>query len=508
MKLSLVFAILACQLPVCAAYIKFAAYYQDHMVLQRGPKHAVVWGTSNKIGEAVTVEVSGGHGNVSTTVVADPDGELDGVWTVKLPAITDPGPFTVTASYRWGNVSIQDVLFGDVWICSGQSNMNFYVSRLFDPAKVVAEAERYHDIRVFRTHTLESNTTFHNLHGSALHWSKPSQASLQLFSAVCWLYAQYLYPHRKYPLGMVESAWGGTSIEAWSSPDALAKCPVKTKRGPNSDNVLWNSMMNPFTYMTIYGVLWYQGENNAHHPDRYACEFPAMIADWRSKFHQRSLGETEADFPFGFVQLAANNNVTYVGSFPQLRWAQTANLGRAPNSKMLNTFMAVAMDLPDFASPYGTIHPRYKEDVARRLLLAGRAVAYKETGLDFQGPFPSGFGVNDKVQLLNIEFSSGHTPIEVRNKDGFEVCCSSSRTTTCGAHDVWVRAPITTHDIKSVTVSTSGCGSRHLVGLRYEWRTSPCPLRKCAVYGRDNDLPAPPYIRSHAFTDSSSHIIG
>ncbi|XP_071115304.1 sialate O-acetylesterase-like [Haliotis cracherodii] len=508
MKLLGLLFLLGLSIEECIGYIKFATYYQNHMVLQRGPKHAVVWGTSDKLGDTVTVEVSGGHGNVTTKVVADPNGQLDGVWTVKLPAITDHGPFTITASYRLGNVTIDDVLFGDVWVCSGQSNMGFPISWLANPSKVIAEAANFPNIRLFKTRPVVSNSTFDNLHGVHQYWYKTSQASISTFSAVCWLYAQYLFPHRKYPLGMVESAWGGTSIEAWSSPDALSICPSKRKRGPSADSILWNSMMNPFTHMTIYGVLWYQGEHNAPHAERYVCEFPAMIADWRSKFHQGSLGETDVNFPFGFVQLAPNTNASFIGSFPALRWAQTAKFGLAPNTKMPNTFMAVAIDLPDFTAPHGSIHPRFKDDVAKRLVLAGRAVAYKEKDLDYQGPFPTAFGVNSPHKLLTVEFSGGHMPIVIRNNDGFEVCCSSSRTTTCGADDVWVRAPITTHDTKSVTVSTSGCGSRHLVGLRYEWRTSPCPLRKCAVYGRDNDLPAPPYIRSHAFTDSSSHIIG
>ncbi|KAK3600187.1 hypothetical protein CHS0354_001903 [Potamilus streckersoni] len=160
--------------------------------------------------------------------------------------------------------------------------------------------------------------------------------------------------------------------------------------------------------------------SNAAHADKYACQFPAMITDWRHKFHQASNGETNSMFPFGFVQLAGNaNDTSRIGGFPDLRWAQTANYGHVPNAKLQNVFMSVAMDLPDFNSPYGTVHPRDKEDVASRLVLAARAVAYGEKGLDFQGPYPTRFTVQGST--LAIEFSQGNSPIEVRSNSGFEV---------------------------------------------------------------------------------------
>ncbi|KAL3882468.1 hypothetical protein ACJMK2_028805, partial [Sinanodonta woodiana] len=106
--------------------------------------------------------------------------------------------------------------------------------------------------------------------------------------------------------------------------------------------------------------------------------------------------------------------------FPILRWAQTASYGFAPNPMMPKTFMAVAVDLPDFYAPQGSIHPRYKEDIAYRLSLAGRAVAYSEQGLDYQAPYPSAFHLDDRSHTLNIEFSYGTVPIEVRSNDGFE----------------------------------------------------------------------------------------
>ncbi|XP_041361501.1 sialate O-acetylesterase-like isoform X2 [Gigantopelta aegis] len=462
------------------------------MVLQRGPQRAVVWGTASTIGDVVTVTVSG-HGHATGHVAND------GTWKVKLPAITEHGPFTITAKSSEGHVTLTDVLFGDVWVCSGQSNMGFSLNHVINASQEIATASKFHNIRIFRATTVQSPTPLQDLKSVSTHWSLPNSNSLPHFSAVCWLYAEYLYPHVNHPIGLVDTAWGGTPVEAWSSPDALGACAAKQKRGPGGHSVLWNAMINPFLHMTIYGAIWYQGESNAGHPDAYACQFPAMIRDWRKKFHDASLRETHQNFPFGFVQIAANaHNLHNVGGFPPLRWAQTAKVGHVPNHKMPNTFMAVALDLPDFHSPYGTIHPRYKQDVCHRLVLGALAVAYHRKNIEYQGPFPSAFTEDKSKHHLTIEYDNGRTPIEVRDtKNGFDICCSA-HATTCGAHDHWLVAPVTHSDTSSVTLSTSGC-TQHVVGLRYEWRTSPCEFKKCAIYGRDNDLPAPPFIRTTAF---------
>nr|KAG5691596.1 hypothetical protein BaRGS_023724 [Batillaria attramentaria] len=254
-------------------------------------------------------------------------------------------------------------------------------------------------------------------------------------------------------------------------------------------------MINPLLGMTLYGAIWYQGEGNAGHAAKYSCQIQALVNRWREAFNKQSLRETDIHFPFGYVQLAGNAHNDAVGSFPAERWAQTANHGYSPNPDLPNTFMAVAMDLPDFDSPRGTIHPRYKQDVAERLVLGALNVAYGQNDVTFQGPFPTRFTRNEAQHKLTIEYDHGHTPIEIRSQDGFEVCCSATSTTKCTeGHDQWVAAPITGHNAGHVTVSYAGCGTRHLVGMRYEWKTSPCEYKMCTVYASDSELPAPTYI--------------
>nr|KAG5691595.1 hypothetical protein BaRGS_023723 [Batillaria attramentaria] len=260
------------------------------MVLQRGPQHAVLWGTASTEGDTVTAKVTGQGSHIApvTTQVTN------GHWKLKLHAVTQKGPFVITVS-----------------------------------SKRLAQS-----------------------------------------SAVCWLFGQYLYDHLHYPIGLVESSYGGTNIEAWSPPEALHDCSATTKRGPQEDSVLWNAMINPLRSMTMYGAIWYQGESNSGH---YA------------------------------------------------KMAQTANYGYSPNPALPNTFMAVAMDLPDFDSPYGVVHPRYKQDVAERLVLGALNVAYGQNDVTFQGPFPTRFTRNEAQHKLTIEYDHGHTPIEIRSQDGFEV---------------------------------------------------------------------------------------
>ncbi|XP_064594993.1 sialate O-acetylesterase-like [Liolophura sinensis] len=490
----------------------FASYYGDHMVLQRGPQRAIVWGYSPNIGEKVTVTLAGHP--MSTTVIGG-NVAKGGVWSVKLPAITNPGPYLITASSTSGAIQLHDVLFGDVWICSGQSNMHVTVSMTFNASQEIADADHYPNIRVMTIGYQASPILETDLLSIPQQWSVANSASIggpdwTHFSAVCWFYGKYLYRHRGYPIGLIASYWGGSAIQPWMTPDGLATCNEKVPSPivmakplpgkfylPQEPTVMWNSMMGPLVNMTIYGAIWYQGESNAWNPPQYKCLFPAMITHWRKHFHDGSGGETDAMFPFGFVQLAPNGNNTHIGGFPGLRWSQTANFGYTPNSLMKKVFMAVAMDLPDFDSPNGPIHPRAKRDVGLRLGLAAEAVAYGVPNVRYQGPYPTTVSVNPTTGIVTIEFDSGRTPIEVRNNDGYEVCCSVDTHASCGQNDAhWKAAPIAAHRTSAIDLAYGhNCGANvHILGVRYAWRESPCSFKSCAVYSKVNGLPAPPYM--------------
>ncbi|XP_033740496.1 sialate O-acetylesterase-like [Pecten maximus] len=449
----------------------FAAYYGDHMVLQKAPQRAVIWGYNPFTNEFIDVSVDQQKYHALV--------DSNGLWSVTLDPVEGPGPYNITAQGSQGEITLKDVLFGDVWLCSGQSNMQFTVSQSFNASEEIKDADNFPNIRVFTVNQISSKTPLKDLDAAnsiKQPWSVASSSSIGgvawgYFSSVCWLYGKYLYQKLGYPIGLVNTCWGGTPVEAWSSPDALAKCGLHSETvaseqlkepfynrmssygnygGPQTAVILWNAMISPLLNMTIYGAIWYQGENNARNPSTYNCTFPSMISDWRTKFHT-SHGQNNPTFPFGFVMLGANiPNMSDFGGFPDIRWHQTADFGFVPNKKMENVFMANAMDLPDFLSPFGPIHPRDKQDVARRLVNASLAVAYHHKDVPYQAPLPSGFKVDTAASTLEIIYNNGTEALQLKNNVGFEVCCSYDGKGLCNTHAWWLQANVVRKTLSSV----------------------------------------------------------
>ncbi|KAI3354460.1 hypothetical protein L3Q82_018972, partial [Scortum barcoo] len=381
----------------CGGSLRFASYYGDHMVLQKSPERAVVWGYGPE-GAQVYVFLLG-----VTNQKASPVTVTEGVWRVSFDPVEAGGPYNVTAVVENSTVTLTDVLFGDVWLCGGQSNMYFttaQVGRARDGIGLVMSGAWFPPNMTPGINAKEFNLCLIRPENFVSDGLRILQAvvfpDVGNFSAVCWLFGRYMYKTLQYPIGLVESCWGGTPVEVWSSSRALQQCGLESAKdglnvlGPKNNSILWNSMIHPLLNMTIKGALWYQGEANTYYQtETYNCSFPAMIDDWRMAFHHGSGGQTALDFPFGFVQLSTSEKTAADDNFPEIRWHQTADIGFVPNPRMKKTFMAVALDLPDATSPYGTIHPRDKQDVAYRLTLGARAVAYREKDVPFQGPFPS-----------------------------------------------------------------------------------------------------------------------
>uniref|UniRef100_A0A8C9U036 Sialic acid acetylesterase n=1 Tax=Scleropages formosus TaxID=113540 RepID=A0A8C9U036_SCLFO len=481
--------------------LSFASYYGDHMVLQQAPEQAVLWG----------------YGTGDSVLILTLTGELksqnkaayvkNGIWRVTLDPVEAGGPYNVTVAQE-GNFSAQvtltDVLFGDVWLCGGQSNMAFTVSQLINATEELAMAARFPHVRIFMAALVQSNTELSDLSGAEVLWSVPTPDLLggrpfTHFSAVCWLFGRYLQQNLSYPVGLVESCWGGTPVEAWSSRRALQKCGLNDSIPTSASNnylssadwensVLWNAMIHPLLNMTIKGAIWYQGEENTNYNlHLYNCTFPAMIDDWRMSFHEGSGGQTAMDFPFGFVQISTYQKNSESEAYPDLRWHQTADYGFAPNPRMKKTFMAVAMDLPDENSPSGSIHPRYKHDVALRLTLGARAMAYGEKNVSFQGPFPAKIWLDQ--DLINITYNQ---PVSVSlSQDIFEICYAKKQE-FCGSPFAWAYAPIVYREEKSILLSVNWTDM--VAAVRYAWRDWPCGLKTCPVYSADHVLPAPPFI--------------
>ncbi|CAN9511542.1 unnamed protein product [Ophioblennius macclurei] len=470
----------------CDADLRLASYYGDHMVLQKSPARAVLWGYGAE-GAHVTVSLSG-----PVTQKTAPVTVTQGIWRVALDPVDPGGPYMVIVSSENTTVTLKDVLFGDIWLCGGQSNMLFKTSQIFNASTELELASKYPHVRPFMAALKVSKTELLDLIQVQTPWSVPTSGVLSEFSAVCWLFGRYMYDVLKYPIGLVESCWGGTPVETWSSSRVLRQCGLdQILDGPRNDSVLWNAMIHPLLNMSIYGAIWYQGEANAaYHQSKYSCAFPAMIEDWRMAFHEGSGGQTDLSFPFGFVQISTCTKNSTADDFPNIRWHQTADAGFVPNPRMKRTFMAVALDLPDESSPYGTIHPRDKQDVAYRLTLGARAVAYNQTDVVFLGPFPKEILTLQKSIVVHYDQAISVAP----SKDIFEICCSRTGAQS-DLESCWVPAPTLGWALESVRISTDGCLSGAAVaGLRYAWKDWPCDFKACPIYSHNKVLPAPPFI--------------
>lgn len=503
--------------PAAAYQFNFSKAHGNHMVLQQAPYHSVIWGFGNA-GAAVLVQSTAFPDTVQTHV------GTDNTWRATLPLVVgSTKPYTITAVSQGTSIQLTDVLFGDVWICSGQSNMQMTVSSAYNATDEAQRANNYPQIRVMTATLIESPTPLVDFESLNQNWSVASASSIggpawDYFSATCWFFGRNLADNGiTTPIGLIATTWGGTYIQAWSSPDALKQCPGSLEAAavthaaeeaeaafgspkgpnPNQPSVLWNAMVVPLLKTTVKGAIWYQGEANCGgQANLYACQFPAMIADWRAKWAQVN-NNTNKVFPFGFVQLSTwgDNDTTNAGPVPVVRWGQSANHGFVPNVEMPATFMAVAVDLSDPKSPVNEIHPRNKQAVGNRLARGALSVAYGRNTY-WTGPQVQVIvwdSTHGTIQLSFYNYASG---ITARVTDGFEVCgngdaCAITASDVSGK---WYNASVIGTTASTVTLKPSTSGK--WTTLRYLWRQAPCtPLQGeglCAIYAAD--LPLAPFI--------------
>ncbi|CAF3532459.1 unnamed protein product [Rotaria sp. Silwood1] len=203
------------------------------MVLQRAPQRAIVWGYTDTFNTPITLTMNNKvyytMNSISSVDLVDAS-----IWSVTLDAQTDEGPFQIQVTKPLANgsletITLNDVLFGDVWICSGQSNMQFAVNRMFNASIEIENASKYPKVRLFTVATAQANTPQEELLAIGLKWSLASASSVAsgYTSAVCWLYGRMIHEGLgKRPIGLLHTSWGGTNIEYWSPPEALKDCGI------------------------------------------------------------------------------------------------------------------------------------------------------------------------------------------------------------------------------------------------------------------------------------------
>ena len=363
---------------------------------------ATIWGTGEILpGMDVAVYCEeNGRRIVTQKATISPCNHVEGDWEVTLPPQVGGAVCDIQIVGGDEEVGLKKVLFGDVWFCSGQSNMALSMNRIENATEEIAASARYTDIRysIVKRQAMPEEQDDAIL---VIPWSSPDDADhLAYMSATCFLFARYIYDQLGVPIGLVDSAVGGTHIEAWSNTNALNECEIPNhideEHPNNSNSYLWNSMVAPFRRMTLKGFLWYQGESNmGYNQDKYNCTFPALIDTWREEFSARS--SSQADSPFGFVQLSTIKFGTESLSFSHIRHHQTADYDFVPNQRMQNVFMAVAVDTYDEENG---IHPRYKQVIGERLGITGMNVAYGNENFPSFGPKLREFFMNVSVIIF------------------------------------------------------------------------------------------------------------
>jgi sialate O-acetylesterase len=372
------------------AKIKLPSIIASNMVLQRNTS-IKIWGWA-KSGEKISIKTSWITNEIKLTTPEN------GKWEVLLKTTLSKDVQTIQFNSLESNIKLENILFGEVWVCSGQSNMRmplrgFTGQPTFEGNSAIANS-RNNNIRLFSITENGSPTPLDTV-VNYKKWNVASPENTKDFSAVGYFYAQKLQEILDVPVGIVMTSWGGTRIQPWISKDAVTPfldinkvkkdTTEKYKRIPSA---IFNAMINPITSYTIKGVIWYQGETNRDEPKLYQQLLPEMVKDWRKQWN---IGE----FPFYYVQIAPNKYIDKANS-QYLREAQLKALDIIPNSGM-----AVLSDI----GSEQTIHPPHKKEVAERLLFLALNKTYGFKEVDCIGPIYKSMEAKEGALFLNFNFA-------------------------------------------------------------------------------------------------------
>ncbi len=472
--------------------------FSDHMVLQQGER-IPVWGKAAP-GEKVTVTLGSRKGD-------DRAGE-DGKWMVRLRSLKAGGPYEMTVTGEDNTLTVNDVLVGEVWVGSGQSNMQWTVANSANAQEEIANAN-YPEMRLFYVPRKTAETPQETVDAK---WELTTPETIPEFSAAAYYFGRELHQQLGVPVGLIHTSWGGTPSESWTSQemleatpeaapilerwdDILAKYPQALEAynkqveewkkaaeqakkdgkdapaqprpplGPDHPHRpagLYNAMIAPLVPYAIKGAIWYQGESNASRAYQYRVIFPAMIRDWREQWDQ-------GKFPFLFVQLAnfrERKPEPGDSDWAELREAQLMTLD------LKNTGMAVIIDIGEEKD----IHPKNKQDVGKRLAAWTLAKDYRKNVVA-SGPLYDSARFRGGKATIRFDYADGGLVAQGGELKGFSIA-GPDRTF------VWANAEIAGR--KKVTVWSDQV--LNPVAVRYGWADNP----ECTLYNKAG-LPASPF---------------
>lgn len=492
------FLVLSSVSGVLHADVRMPALFTDSMVVQRDAV-IPVWGTATP-GEEITVSF---HGQQVVTKARD-----SGRWQIELAPISKVGGSHTMRIRGRNEIKIEDVVVGDVWICSGQSNMQWSVTQAMNAKKEIAAA-KFPKIRLFSVPHVATPEPADDVKAK---WLRCSPATVKDFSAVGYYFGRALHANlhsglSRVPIGLIDSSWGGTPVEAWMPAKllvgneitdpilsrwekVLAEWPERKKayddklaawkkarnagasagrrpRGPQGPNHqhrpgnLWNGMIHPLLPFAMRGAIWYQGESNSARAEQYGTLFPMMIEHWREAWGK--------EFPFYWVQLANYKDRRDPRNWAELREAQTMTL------RLPSTGQALAIDI----GMSNNIHPTNKQEVGRRLALLARSRCYGEKNIDDAGPT---YVKHERVgSTLVLEFANAENGLVLRKPNdkkpaAFEIAAGDADFVAATANIIDGKLHVRAEGVAEPT------------DVRYAWRHDPN-----AILFDKSGLPAVPF---------------
>jgi sialate O-acetylesterase len=377
----------------------------DNMVLQQ-KSNVLIWG-KDAPDRSVDVVCSWSHKHYHARAAQDSN------WRIRINTPVAGGPYQIVIN-DGEKIVLKNILIGEVWVCSGQSNMEMPVkgfknTPVFNAPSILVDANNSM-LRLIRYEKSASDSTEFDSGNTGWQLSNSHQAVD--FSAVALQFGMMLQRQLKVPVGIILSSYGGTKIEAWMSHSSLEQfTSIAHKRDPgkkinrNDPSVLFNSMIAPFMGYGIKGILWYQGEQNCNESSIYDSLMHAMLIDWRERWHEGTL-------PFYFVQIAPFTYKNLIASSAYLREAQLA-----ASQKIENSGMVVTIDIGEKNS----IHPPDKTTVAKRLLFWALGNTYDYRGVFFHGPEYKSMEVTGDTVHLAFNYATNGLTTYYQPITGFEI---------------------------------------------------------------------------------------
>ena len=397
------------------AKVRLTSIWGDNMVLQQ--QSEVTFHGKASANSKITIEASWNHRKLTTR------SDQHGNWNIQLPTPAAGGPYTITFSDGEA-LTLNNILLGEVWFCSGQSNMEMPVrgfrgQPVYGSQPYIVAADSKRELRLFTVKRDWSTTPKEE--GITGYWSELSPKEVGDFSATAYFFGDLLQRSLDIPVGLIHCSWSASKIETWMDKETLSQFPeiqlpdieqIKFDWPAGTPTLLWNAMVNPWKGFPVKGVIWYQGEDNWNRAHTYADMFTTLINGWRTEWKQ-------GDFPFYYCQIAPYDYgiITERGkeviNTAYLREAQAQVEHRVPN-----TGMAVLLD----AGMEKGIHPARKQVAGERLALLALTKTYGIEGVNGESPYYKSIEIKNDTVIVSFEragmWISGKNCFESKN---FEV---------------------------------------------------------------------------------------